>query len=567
MKLDIPQWLQTLILPSDDPSIASTLILIFMVMFLGSLLGKIKIKKVSLGISGIVFSGIFLGHIGYRIEPNAYEFLRDFGLILFVYAIGMQVGPAFFTRLKNDGILYNGLAIGTVFLGGLTTLAIFYFSESSIDNMVGIMSGAVTNTPGLGAAKVALNDLHKHYPEKIFTDPTNAYAVTYPFGVLGIILLMIVLGKVFKINIHKEIKLFQEEIQRKHPAPDSAKCRVTNENYIGQTLGQFLKTNGLNLIVTRIKHSGSNLVESPEDEYVLQTRDVLMLVGLPSELEKAIELLGYQSTDTFIEAQEQTQSKTFYVSKSESVQKTIGQLNLSAQYHVKVSRVFRSGITLLAHPDLVLHYGDRVRVVGSENNLKQIEKLLGNSEKKLQEPQLLSIFVGIILGILVGSIPFIMPGLSVPVKLGMAAGPLLIAIVISRFGGIKSLHSFLQQSAMQFMKDFGISLFFAAIGIHAGESFYHTFITYHGWVWVAYGLLITFIPIICMILVARFVFKLNFLPILGLISGAYTDPAALDFSISYYRSEFPLQAYATVYPLVTIMRIVVAQLLVLYFAL
>jgi putative transport protein len=409
--------------------------------------------------------------------------------------------------------------------------------------------------------------LHKHYPEKIFTDPTNAYAVTYPFGVLGIILLMIVIGKVFKINIHKEIKSFQEEIQRKHPAPESSKCRITNEAYIGQTLGQFLEQNGLNLIITRIKHSGSNLVESPGDDYVMQTRDVLMMVGLPNELEKATELLGYKSTDTFIEAQEQTQSKTFYVSKSEAVQKTLGQLNLSTQYHVKISRVFRSGITLLAHPDLILHYGDRVRVVGSENNLKQIEKVLGNSEKKLQEPQLLSIFVGMVLGVLVGSIPFLMPGLSVPVKLGMAAGPLLVAIVISRFGGIRSLHSFLQQSAMLFMKDFGISLFFAAIGIHAGETFYHTFITYNGWVWVAYGLLITFIPIICMILVARFIFKINFLPILGLISGAYTDPAALDFSISYFRSEFPLQAYATVYPLVTIMRIVVAQLLVLYFAL
>jgi len=567
MKLNLPQWLLDLVLPSDSPSTASTLVLVFIAMFLGALLGKIKIKKVSLGISGIVFSGILLGHLGYRIETNTYEFLRDFGLILFVYAIGMQVGPSFFTRLKTDGILFNSLAVGTVILGGLCTLAIFYFSETGIDSMVGIMSGAVTNTPGLGAAKVALNDLHKHYPEKIFIDPTNAYAVTYPFGVLGIIIFMIVIGKVFRINIEEESASFHKEIQLKHPIPEAVKCRVTNENYIGKSLGEFLKTTGLNLIVTRIKHSGSSLVESPEDTYILKLRDVLMLVGLPAELNKAVSLMGYVSTDVFIEAQEQTQSKTFYVSKSSAVQKTIGQLNLATQYHVKVSRVFRSGLTLLAHPDLILHYGDRLRVVGSENNLNQIAQLLGNSETKLDKPQLLSIFVGIVLGILVGSIPFFLPGLSVPVKLGMAAGPLLVAIVISRFGGIKGLHSFLQQSAMQFMKDFGISLFFAAIGIHAGETFYETFINNQGWVWVGYGLMITIIPIILMVLAARFIFKLNFMPILGLIAGSYTDPAALDFGIGYYRSEFPLQAYATVYPIVTIMRIVMAQLLVLYFAL
>ncbi|OYU95822.1 MAG: transporter [Bacteroidetes bacterium B1(2017)] len=562
----LPEWLKAIVLPSENTSISASIVLVFLVMFSGILIGKIKIKKISLGISGVVFAGIFLGHLGYRLHEDTYEFLRDFGLILFVYAIGMQVGPSFFSRLKNDGVLYNGLAIGTVLGGGICTLLLFYTTHTGMDNLVGIMSGAVTNTPGLGAAKSALHDLNKSLPNMVFNDPTNAYAITYPFGIIGIILVMILAGKILKINTQEEIEAFQKQIKAKHPAPESAKCRVTQAAYFGQSIHTFLESNKLNLIVSRIKNAGSTQVESPSDEYVFKERDVLMFVGLPADLEKAISLLGYRSSDTFIESETMTRSKTFIVSKGSAIQKTLAQLNLENQYHIKVTRIYRSGLELLAQPDLVLHYGDRMRVVGSEKDLAHIEKLLGNSEKKLQEPQLLSIFLGIVLGVLVGSIPLALPGLSVPVKLGMAAGPLLIAIIISRFGGIKSLHSFLQQSALLFMKDFGICLFFAAIGIHAGESFYETFITYHGWVWVGYGLFITIIPILLMILVARKVFKLNFMPLLGLIAGSYTDPAALDFSTTYYKSDLPLQAYATVYPLVTIVRIILAQLLILYFA-
>jgi putative transport protein len=292
-----------------------------------------------------------------------------------------------------------------------------------------------------------------------------------------------------------------------------------------------------------------------------------MLVGLPKDLDEMINLLGYQSSDNFIESQDFTLTKSFIVTRSEVINQTIGQLNFLGVFNSKVTRVYRTGLELLANDELVLHYGDKLRVVGAETDLVQIEKLVGNSERRLQEPQLLSIFLGIILGVFVGSIPFFLPGLSVPVKLGMAAGPLLVAILMSRFGGISSLHSYLQQSALLFMKDFGISLFFASIGIHAGETFYHTFITYNGWVWVLYGLIITITPILVMLIIARYVFRLNFMPLLGLIAGSYTDPAALDFSTNYYKSDLPLQAYATVYPLVTITRIVIAQILVLYFAL
>jgi putative transport protein len=457
----MPQWVEQIFLPQEHPGIAASMVLIFMVLFLGILMGKLKIMKVSLGISGIVFVGILSGHLGYRVHAETQEFLRDFGLILFVYAIGMQVGPSFFSRLKQDGLLYNSLAIGTVLLGALVTYLLFVFTGSGMDNMIGMMAGAVTNTPSLGAAKAALKDIAIQAPDKIWNDPTNAYAITYPFGIIGIILVMIFAKHLFKIDVKNEITLFNEQIKKKHPAPEVKKCRLTNSAYFGKTLKDAIGDN--KVIVSRIKHSGSTVVQSPNSEYILKERDVLMLVGLPKDLDEMINLLGYQSSDNFIESQDFTLTKSFIVTRSEVINQTIGQLNFLGVFNSKVTRVYRTGLELLANDELVLHYGDKLRVVGAETDLVQIEKLVGNSERRLQEPQLLSIFLGIILGVFVGSIPFFLPGLSVPVKLGMAAGPLLVAILISRFGGISSLHSYLQQSALLFMKDFGISLFFASI--------------------------------------------------------------------------------------------------------
>jgi putative transport protein len=290
-----------------------------------------------------------------------------------------------------------------------------------------------------------------------------------------------------------------------------------------------------------------------------------MLVGLPQELSKAVAIFGYASSDQFIESQQDMRTQTLVVTNNLVIQKTLAQLHLEKAYEAKVTRVYRSGMELLAYPELILHYGDRVRVVGSNSALEAIAKLFGNSEKRLQEPQLLSIFVGIVLGVILGSIPFYLPGLSVPMKLGVAAGPLLAAILISRFGGIKSLHSYLQQSALSFMKDFGICLFFASIGIHAGETFYEIFVQNNGFFWLIQGLLITLIPGLLMILLGKYIFKISLIPLLGLIAGAHTDPAALEFATNYYKTELPLQSYATVYPLTTLARIVSVQILIIYF--
>ncbi len=560
-----PDWLLQLAQPVKQPDISASLVLLFFVMATGIALGKIKFKKISLGISGVLFVGIAMGHLGYRLEQYTMNLLRDVGLILFVYAVGMQVGPSFFSSFKKDGLIFNSLAAGTVLGGGLMAIFLHTITPLGMDNLVGIMSGAVTNTPGLGAAKAALHDVSAHFPNLVFNDPANAYAITYPFGVLGVIAFMIIGKMLFRIQIGEEIKRFETDIKQRYPTPQVTKCRVINTAFIGKSIEYFLQEIRDRVIISRLKHSGSTIVESPHHDTLLKERDVVMLVGLPEDVKQAVASLGYVSTDHFIESQEKTLTKSFLVTRSSAVQKSIEQLNLEDSMGVHITRVFRSGLELLASPSLVLHYGDKIRVVGDQAALDKVVELVGNSEKRLLEPQLLSIFIGIILGVTLGSLPIVMPGLSEPVKLGMAAGPLLVALVISRYGGISSIHSFLNQSAILFMKDFGMCIFFAIVGIHAGETFYQTFMQYNGWSWVFFGTCITLIPLLLMVLVARLVLKINYMPLLGLMSGIYTDSASLAFSASYFRTDLPLQAYATVYPIVTILRILVAQFLVLYF--
>lgn len=562
----LPDWLSKLLLPSAEPGIAGSLVLVFFVMAAGILLGKIRIANISLGIAGVLFAGILIGHLGYRLDEHILDFIRDAGLILFVYAVGMQVGPSFFSSFRKDGLLYNGLAALTVLLGAGMTILLWKLTHNGMDNMVGVMSGAVTNTPGLGAAKAALQDIAAKQPGTVFTDPANAYAITYPFGVLGLIAMMVVGRSVFRVTMKNEMADFEAGMRAAHPIPVSVKCRVTKPDFVGKTIDAFLEACDQKVVVSRLKHSGSTIVESPVGSTVLKERDVLMLVGLPDDVQQAVERIGHVSTDRFIESDVRTKARTLLVTHAGAAQQSIEQLDLEDQFGVHITRVYRAGLELVARPSLVLHYGDRIRVVGEEQALDRVTRLVGNSEKKLQEPQLLSIFLGIVLGVLLGSIPILLPGLSAPVRLGMAAGPLLVALLISRYGGIRSIHSFLNQSAILFMKDFGICLFFAAVGIHAGESFYDTFVRYNGWTWIGYGLLVTVTPLVVLLLLARLVFRINYLPLLGIMSGTYTDPAALAFSTSYFKTDLSTQAYATVYPMVTILRILVAQLLVLYFA-
>ncbi len=559
------EWLETLLLPVENPTVTQSIVAIMLAIGAGIFFGRLKMGKITFGVSAVMFTGLILGHFGYRIQPGILDFIRDFGLILFVYGIGLQVGPSFFSSFRNEGLKFNILAVSTVLLGGVIAIALYYVTGLKMENLVGIMSGSVTNTPGLGAAKNTLEEIKNSFPDRVFDDPAIGYAITYPLGVFGIIGTIILSKILLKIDPDDEMKQFRKsKINRELPLIHK-KMRVTNPEFFGKTIFQVIKDFGKDIVISRLKHSGSEAVKSPTLDIKLQNRDVLMLVGMDEDVDEFIALLGRPSTDLFIESDSDLRNKNIFVTKESVIHKNLAELDLFNTYDLKVTRVFRAGREILPRPSLELFYGDKLRVIGSDEAIAQVENIIGNSEKKLLEPDFLSLFGGLLLGVILGSIPIVIPSLPVPIKLGFAAGPLIVALLISRYGGISFIHSYINNGAIYFMKDLGICLFFAAVGIHAGEGFYENFIKYNGWNWLLYGSAITFIPLIIMLVVGRFFMKINFLQLAGIMSGSYTDPAALSFSTNYLDSDIPIQSYAQVYPLVTIFRIFVASLLILIF--
>lgn len=563
------EWFYTLFCPAEEPEMTQSLIVLFMAISVGFFVGKFKIGNISLGVSAVLFVGLFLGHLGFSMNAELIQFVREFGLILFVYGIGIQVGPTFFSSFKKEGLLFNALGVGTVLLGGTITYLIHLFANVKIENAVGLMSGSVTNTPGLGAAKSTLIEIQKQLklPVDHFSDPAIAYAITYPIGVFGIIFIIILAKKLLKIDLPNEVALLQKKNKDSDNKIVRQKCRVTKPEVIGKTFKEVFKEfNIRNVIISRQKHSGTTVVYSPSLDVVISKKDVLMVVAKQKDVDLFVAIVGKISTDLLIESEDDVTTKILSVTLKTATHKTLAQLDLYNQYDVKVTRVIRSGLEILAQPSLELFYGDTLMIVGNRQNIKAAEKIIGNSKKILLEPDFLSLFGGLIFGVVIGSIPIMIPSLPVPLKLGLAAGPLLAALFISRYGGVGVIHSYINNGAIHFMKDLGICLFFAAVGIKAGHGFYNNFIANNGWMWIYYGCYITFIPLILLVLLSRFVFKLNFYQIVGIISGSYTDPAALAFSTKYLDSDIPNQSYATVYPLVTISRIIVAQLLILLFA-
>ena len=557
------EWLKTLLFPTEDPSVIQSLVTIMLAIGTGVFFGRLKMGKITFGVSAVMFTGLILGHFGYRINHEIFDFIRDFGLILFVYGIGLQVGPSFFSSFKDEGLKFNILAVSTVLLGGIITFILHKVTALDIENLVGIMSGAVTNTPGLGAAKNTIDELKVQFPGKTFADPTIGYAINYPLGVFGIIAVIIFSKIILKITPEDEMKKFRmAKISREEPLVHK-KMRVTNPDFFGKSLNEVIKEIGYEIIISRLKHSGEVSVFSPTLDTHLQDRDVLMIVGKEKELDEFITKIGRASTDSFIESDSDISKKNIFVTKPSAVHKKLSELDLYNTYDLKVTRVFRAEREILPRPSLELFYGDILRVIGTDDAIQEAEKIIGNQEKKLLEPDFLSLFGGLLIGIIVGSIPLMVPGLPIPLKLGFAAGPLIVALLISRYGGISFIHSYINNGAIHFMKDFGICLFFAAVGIHAGEGFYENFIKYNGWNWLLYGSAITFIPLIMMVIVGRVFMKINFLQLAGIMSGSYTDPAALSFSTNYLENDVPIQSYAQVYPLVTIARIFTASLLIL----
>ena len=559
-------WLKTLLLPAENPTVTQSIVVMMLAVGSGIFFGRLKIGKITFGVSAVMFTGLLLGHFGYRIDDEILNFIRDFGLILFVYGIGLQVGPSFFSSFRNEGLKFNILAVSTVIFGGLITVILFKTTGLKMEDLVGIMSGSVTNTPGLGAAKNTIEEIKNSYPDRVFNDPAIGYAITYPLGVFGIIGTIIVSKFLLKIDPDAEMRKFRmSKINSELPLIHK-KMRVTNPQFVEKTLHDAIKEFGRNIVISRLKHSGSAVVKSPTLDMHLKERDVLMVVGLENDVDDFIAMLGRPSSDLFIESDSDIHNKNIFVTKPSVIHKKLSELDLYNTYDLKVTRVFRAGREILPRPSLELFYGDKLRVIGSKEAIKEVEKIIGNSEKKLLEPDFLSLFGGLLLGVILGSIPIAIPSLPVPIKLGFAAGPLIVALLISRYGGISFIHSYINNGAIYFMKDLGICLFFAAVGIHAGDGFYDNFVKYNGWSWLLFGSAITFIPLITMVIVGRFFMKINFLQLAGIMSGSYTDPAALSFSTNYLDSDVPIQSYAQVYPLVTIFRIFVASLLILIFS-
>ncbi|MDR1683380.1 MAG: putative transporter, partial [Candidatus Symbiothrix sp.] len=529
-------------------SVAHTVLLFAIVISLGIALGKIKVFGISLGITLVLFVGILLGHFGLKVNEHILHFMKEFGLILFVYSIGLQVGPGFFSSFKKGGITLNMLAMGIVFLGVIITIVIKYSTGLPMQTMVGILSGAVTNTPGLGAAQQAFNDMTGHNDSTI----TMGYAVAYPLAVIGIIFSIMLLRYIFRINLNKETEQLNENSQSKDEQIELVSLEVNNPAIFGKNIGDIHRLIERKFVVSRILHHSNKQIEIASSQSVLQESDRIYVATTPVNRDAVIAFLGRQ-----IEMQ-QTEwdildshlvSRRISITKSSVNGRSIRQLNLRSSFGVNITRVNRSGVDLIADPSLYLQMGDRVTVVGDEAAIRSVERFLGNQMKRLHEPNLIPIFIGIFLGVLLGSIPFAFPGIPQPVKLGLAGGPLIVAILISIFGPKYHLVTYTTMSANLMLREIGICLFLACVGLGAGENFVNTIVNQGGWNWIAYGFIITVIPILIIGIIGRSVFKLNYYTLMGLLAGGTTDPPALAYSNATAGNDAPAVSYATVYPL------------------
>ena len=550
------EWITSLFFGS---SIAHTVFTLAIAIAIGIALGKIKIAGISLGITWILFVGIALGSFGMQIDPTIVAFIKEFGLILFVYSVGMQVGPSFFSSFKQGGMRLVGIASAIVLLGVVTAYVIHLVTGTPISTMVGVLSGAVTNTPGLGAAQQAYTD------STGLNDPTIAmgYATAYPLGVVGIIISIVLLRAIFRIKLDKEREALESANESKFAAKIS--IELTNANLFGRTV---LETRGLinrSFVVSRVCRVDGR-IEIANAQTLLNEGDKMLIICANDDVEAIEMMLGHridmQHSD-WINLDQQFISRRIIITQPHINGKTIGELRLRSNYAVNVTRVNRSGVDLIPEHNLELQIGDRLTVVGSEMAIEAVAKTLGNSMRRLREPNLISIFLGIFLGIFVGSIPIMIPGMPQAVKLGMAGGPLIVAILISRFGAHYHLVTYTTMSANLMLREVGISLFLAAAGISAGEGFIDTVVNQGGYMWVLYGVIITMLPILLVGIFARKVFKLNYFTLMGVIAGSMTNPPALAYSNATASNDVPAVSYATVYPFMMFLRVLTAQLFVL----
>ena len=556
------EWLINLFVSPD--SVAHIALLYALVIAIGVYLGKIKFGGIALGVTFVLFAGILAGHVGMTAPTNILTFIQDFGLILFVFMIGLQVGPGFFESFGKGGITLNMLSVGTVVLNVAVMFACYFifFDTSNPINlpmMVGTMYGAVTNTPGLGAANEALGSV---FPNGGAPQIASGYACAYPLGVLGISGATIAIRFICRISLNDEEKALEEaDAEDTHVKPHQMHLQVTNSYLAGRTILQIHDFLNRDFVCSRLLHDGH--VTIPNRDTILELGDQLFIVCAEADAEAIIAFIGPEIQVAWEKTDQPMVSKRILVTKSSINGKTLGQMHFSSVYGVNVTRITRQGMDLFASPHLPLQVGDRVMVVGPEDLVNRVADVLGNSIKRLDAPNIATIFIGILVGIIFGSLPIAIPGMPVPLKLGIAGGPLIIAILIGRYGYKIKLVTYTTTSANMMLREIGLVLFLASVGIKAGAGFWDTVVQGDGLKYVYTGVLITIIPILIIGTLARLKFKFNYYTIMGMIAGTYTDPPALAYANQICSKEAPAIGYSTVYPLSMFLRILAAQLTIL----
>lgn len=553
---------------TNTESVAHIALLYAIVIAVGVYLGKIKIGGISLGVTFVLFAGILAGHVGFTGPKEILTFMQDFGLILFVFMIGMQVGPGFFESFKKGGVTLNLLSATAILLNILVMFGCYYlfFDTSNPQNlpmMVGTLYGAVTNTPGLGAANEALLSVFPNGAPSI----ANGYACAYPLGVVGIIGATILIKYITRVDMAaEEEQLNEEEAANPHAKPHNMHLRVENTYIAGRTLREVSVFLNRDIVCSRLLHNGE--VSIPNSKTTFEVGDELLVVCAEADAEAIKAFIGPEIDAEWDREKDEVQhfvSRRIIVTRPEMNGKTLGKMHFSSVYGVNVTRISRQGMDLFASRNHHFHVGDRVMVVGPEENVNRVAEIMGNSVKRLDAPNIATIFIGIMVGIIFGSLPFAIPGIPVPLKLGIAGGPLIIAILIGRFGYRMKLVTYTTTSANMMLREIGLVLFLASVGIKAGAGFWDTVVQGDGLKYVGCGFLITIIPILIIGTIARLKFKFNYFTIMGMLAGTYTDPPALAYANASCSKEAPAVGYSTVYPLSMFLRIFTAQIVVLFF--
>ncbi|MDR2696090.1 MAG: putative transporter [Deltaproteobacteria bacterium] len=539
---------------------AEALVILSLAVIAGLLLGAIQVRGVRLGVGGVLFSGLAFGHFGLKLSPQLLEFVREFGLILFVYSIGMQVGPGFMDSLRRKGLRLNLVAAGIVLAGGVVTLGIFRLSGLSVPAAVGLFSGAVTNTPSLAAATHVFTEIMPDAAPAV-AEAGLAYALAYPFGIIGIILMMLLVRALFHIDPARELQELEAQEHAQHPPLEGMSFEIDNPGVYGVRLGDLPDFSAMQVVFSRVLEEGK--VSAPTPDTRLKAGMLVHAVGSPADLARLKVLVGKASATDLTKLSGPLARRNLLVTKPLAAGKHVRTLGLEAAHGITITRISRAGTEFTPGPGVRLHLGDKLRCVGQEADLDRAEHIVGNSAKELDHPHVAPLFLGILLGTLLGSIPVLVPGLPSGLKLGLAGGPLLVAIILSRIHHFGGMTWYLPVSANLMLREIGIGLFLASVGLGAGERFLAAILDGSGLYWMALGMCITFVPLLVAALAGRIFLHCNYASSCGLLAGSMTDPPALAFAVQMLGSDAPASVYATVYPLTMILRILCGQLLVL----